>query len=179
MWHSCVWLHTIFQVYICSLFCYYFLHKFLSLRWWATCYSLNSLLYGPFRSYALKFATVRVGDRIVWRRGPILSPKRSAIFLIRTVQKILNVIEFRRRTKRRQNPIYSYGLIQCLEVWAQYNDAGRFIVLPLSFKVVCTNWIKRDQSYAYWTVHHLDIWIKVDQLDDTCFIIYCSTCFRR
>jgi len=30
-------------------------------------------------------------------------------------------------------------------------------------------------SHAYWTVHHLDIWIKVDQLDDTCFImsIYC------
>jgi len=24
-----------------------------------------------------------------------------------------------------------------------------------------------------------DIWIMVDQLDDTCFIIYCSTCFRR
>jgi len=23
------------------------------------------------------------------------------------------------------------------------------------------------------------LWIKVDQLDDTCFIIYCSTCFRR
>ena len=23
------------------------------------------------------------------------------------------------------------------------------------------------------------IWIKVDQLDDTCFIVYCSTCFRR
>ena len=34
-------------------------------------------------------------------------------------------------------------------------------------------------SYAYWTVHHLDIWIMDDQLDDTCFIIYCSTCFRR
>ena len=32
---------------------------------------------------------------------------------------------------------------------------------------------------AYWTVHHLDISIKVDQLDDTCFImsVYCSTCF--
>jgi len=29
------------------------------------------------------------------------------------------------------------------------------------------------ESYAYWTVHHLDIWKKVDQLDDTCFIIYC------
>jgi len=23
----------------------------------------------------------------------------------------------------------------------------------------------------------IHIWIKVDQLDDTCFIMYCSTCF--
>ena len=30
-------------------------------------------------------------------------------------------------------------------------------------------------SYVYWTVHHLDIWIKVHQLADTCFImsVYC------
>ena len=27
------------------------------------------------------------------------------------------------------------------------------------------------QSYVYWTVHHLDSWIKGDQLDVTCFII--------
>jgi len=26
-------------------------------------------------------------------------------------------------------------------------------------------------SYVYWTVHHLDTWIKRDQLDVTCFII--------
>ena len=26
-------------------------------------------------------------------------------------------------------------------------------------------------SYVYWTVHHLDSWIKRDQLDITCFII--------
>ena len=26
-------------------------------------------------------------------------------------------------------------------------------------------------SYVYWTVHHLDSWIKRDQLDVTCFII--------
>ena len=32
-----------------------------------------------------------------------------------------------------------------------------------------TLWI----SYAYWTVHHLDIWIKIDQLDDTWFIMCC------
>ena len=25
--------------------------------------------------------------------------------------------------------------------------------------------------YVYWTVHHLDTWIKIDQLDVTCFII--------
>ena len=42
------------------------------------------------------------------------------------------------------------------------------------------NYKRHTYSYAYWTVHHLDICIKVDQLDDTCFImsIYCSTCFR-
>jgi len=27
------------------------------------------------------------------------------------------------------------------------------------------------KSYVYWTVHHLDSWIKRDQLDVTCFII--------
>ena len=29
----------------------------------------------------------------------------------------------------------------------------------------------RKPSYVYWTVHHLDSWIKRDQLDVTCFII--------
>ena len=29
-------------------------------------------------------------------------------------------------------------------------------------------WLK---SYVYWTVHHLDSWVKRDQLDVTCFII--------
>ena len=27
------------------------------------------------------------------------------------------------------------------------------------------------QTYVYWTVHHLDSWIKRDQVDVTCFII--------
>ena len=27
------------------------------------------------------------------------------------------------------------------------------------------------KAYVYWTVHHLDSWIKRDQLDVTCFII--------
>ena len=28
-----------------------------------------------------------------------------------------------------------------------------------------------SKSYVYWTVHHLDSWVKRDQLDATCFII--------
>ena len=28
-----------------------------------------------------------------------------------------------------------------------------------------------NESYVYWTVHHLDSCIKIDQLDVTCFII--------
>ena len=30
---------------------------------------------------------------------------------------------------------------------------------------------KFKESYVYWTVHHLDSWIKIDQLVVTCFII--------
>jgi len=33
------------------------------------------------------------------------------------------------------------------------------------------NSITCNSSYVYWTVHHLDSWIKIDQLDVTCFII--------
>jgi len=32
-------------------------------------------------------------------------------------------------------------------------------------------WNISDKSYVYWTVHHLDSWVKRDQLDVTCFII--------
>ena len=34
------------------------------------------------------------------------------------------------------------------------------------------------RSYVYWTVHHLDSWIKTDQLDVTCFIISLFTAQR-
>ena len=36
-------------------------------------------------------------------------------------------------------------------------------------KEVCVK--TQRESYVYWTVHHLDNWIKRDQLDVTCFII--------
>ena len=39
-------------------------------------------------------------------------------------------------------------------------------------KVVCrTQNTIICEYYVYWTMHHLDSWIKIDQLDVTCFII--------
>jgi len=34
-----------------------------------------------------------------------------------------------------------------------------------------SSWCSKSGSYVYWTVHHLDNWIKRNQLDVTCFII--------
>ena len=34
------------------------------------------------------------------------------------------------------------------------------------------------ETYVYWTVHHLDSWIKIDQLDVTCFVISLFTVQR-
>jgi len=42
-----------------------------------------------------------------------------------------------------------------------------FLVFQLLGGVVSCS----SESYAYWTVHRLDSWIKRDQLDVTCFII--------
>jgi len=52
-------------------------------------------------------------------------------------------------------------------------------VSPLTLKGKCyfrlqgriLTWICRYESYVYWNVHHLDSWIKRDQLDVTCFFI--------
>jgi len=30
-------------------------------------------------------------------------------------------------------------------------------------------WNFKLETYAYWTVHHLDVWIKVDQLDGSAY----------
>ena len=48
-------------------------------------------------------------------------------------------------------------------------------------KITCTDRVQNEnvlnrvkeqrKSYVYWTVHHLDGWVKRDQLDVTCFII--------
>ena len=43
-----------------------------------------------------------------------------------------------------------------------------------------TDTLPQHNAYRYeLNCECYNIRIKVDQLDDTCFIIYCSTCFRR
>jgi len=59
------------------------------------------------------------------------------------------------------------SLVACLVVSyfsTLYKKMGRFKKRFLDIKFVY-------ESYVYWTVHHLDSWIKGDQLDVTCFII--------
>jgi hypothetical protein len=49
-------------------------------------------------------------------------------------------------------------------------DVTSFRVMKLFIlDLFCTNTL--IPSYVYWTMHHLDSWIKIDQLDVTCFII--------
>ena len=47
------------------------------------------------------------------------------------------------------------------------------VMMKLKFlvKKFCQVWDRANASYVYRTVHHLDSWIKRDQLDGTCFII--------
>ena len=52
------------------------------------------------------------------------------------------------------------------ELLREYDETG-----TLEYWKVKLNKSRSDLSYVYWTVRHLDIWIKVDQLDDACFII--------
>jgi hypothetical protein len=41
---------------------------------------------------------------------------------------------------------------------------------------LCKMWTDLfEQSYVYWAVHHLDSWIKIGQLDVTCFSLHKDT----
>jgi len=51
--------------------------------------------------------------------------------------------------------------------WSKEKSAGNLSVVCV--KTVCAD---EECKSTY-------VWIKVDQLDDTCFIFYCLTCFRR
>ena len=53
----------------------------------------------------------------------------------------------------------------------QHIENGKLIILNVLYRKLPTNFKYLNKSYVYWTVHNLDSWIKVDQLDVTCFII--------
>jgi len=60
-------------------------------------------------------------------------------------------------------------------IWKSLDFLFRKIWVPLSWILSISLWKKFLNtdvlSYVYWTVHHLDSWIRRDQLDVTCFII--------
>jgi len=66
-----------------------------------------------------------------------------------------------------QTPCHSYW--QCLNIldfnqWKLFSNIWN--ILPVCIKNTISS-----ESYDYWTVHHLDSWIKIDEPDVTCFII--------
>jgi len=55
--------------------------------------------------------------------------------------------------------------------WSKLHDWLRKKFIDPFIRKSFNNAIYAIESYVYWTVHHLDSWIKRDQLDVTCFII--------
>ena len=60
------------------------------------------------------------------------------------------------------------GITLCLCVWGGSQNQQLLFIIHYQ-QIGFYNRI--GESYVYWTVHHLDSWIKIDQLDVTCFII--------
>ena len=51
-------------------------------------------------------------------------------------------------------------------------DSLQNLLYEISCHPAISGWNEYEpECYVYWTVHHLDSWVKWDQLDVTCFII--------
>ena len=62
-------------------------------------------------------------------------------------------------------------MIQVMYLWTIYTMYYLYIRVELPTRQRCfQNAEIMSVSYVYWTVHHLDSWIKRGQLDVTCFI---------
>ena len=75
------------------------------------------------------------------------------------LQYFFHISQTRRFSKKKKTKHKMCGLI----------SSATFVWNISHFKKNCARYDKK--SYVYWTVHHLDSWVKRDQLDATCFII--------
>jgi len=65
-------------------------------------------------------------------------------------------------------PVVSY---RC-EAWSlTMKEEQRMSVFKNTYIYMCVQEYIYIYTYVYWTVHHLDSWVKRAQLDATCFII--------
>ena len=70
-----------------------------------------------------------------------------------------------RRTSSRWNSYIQLFVQRCEGTWQDWSDEY------VNLRLMWVEDINVIESYVYWTVHHLDSWIKRGQLDVTCFII--------
>jgi len=68
----------------------------------------------------------------------------------------------------------------CVLSLSDIQSLSQILLIPFLVTVRCCKLVgklpghfkwKGKESYVYWTVHHLDSWIKRDQIDVACFII--------
>ena len=159
-------------------------------------------IFVPFDVTHLKSPTTRVHwRRLTWSSGLFRTENNYVYNSIMHSQKSTSYHFERLYLWDSNNDYEDYNLQDCYAVksgagFTSTVSAAKQSFSAVHFPVVTTGFVSLrtsvsslgsttypseciTTSYAYWTVHHLDIWIKVDHLDDTCFIIYCSTCFRR
>ena len=72
---------------------------------------------------------------------------------------------FRKTVRKRAEDVYSTTTARLNGIKSSWLSKYQLEIEAKAFKDI------QSVSYAYWTVHHLDSWIKIDQLDVTCFII--------
>jgi len=136
--------------------------------------SINGLVAHTILS---RFRSTSSSPNAVPSQLPI-SGTRSTLPHTRPFDKYIpKYIHFSRLPIAPLSSLYSLKEIRRSAQWAfELNDEflgpGILSEIRSLFISVSRNFPKRHfLSYVYWTVHHLDSWIKRDQLDVTCFII--------
>ena len=69
---------------------------------------------------------------------------------------------------------FNFGYVVLSEVNCVRSTGGTIYYYLFIYLLLRLIWFRhlKYASYVYWTVHHLDSWIKRDQLDITCFLFH-------